>query len=65
MYNYFYVLKDKCVARRDVEKNIFEKYNKDTKQWNVDYDLYGIFSGDIRVLFLKEEQALGLLKEQE
>ena len=64
MYRYLLVIDENLIVRRELDSPKFERYDAESKQWILDWDLSEIFTGDVRTKPLKEDEAWTMLNSQ-
>lgn len=62
MVRYSYLPDDEVVVRNKMDGSALERYDPDTQQWVPDWGLGEIYTGDIRVRPLREDEIWKYLK---
>ena len=58
MYRYVKLIEEQIIARRNLDTvEAMERYDVAQKEWIKDWGLYEVFTGDVRIQPLTEEEA--------
>ena len=63
-YKYYLAYDDGDIIIRDAINKPIDRYDKEKKEWITDWDMAGIYSGDIPVKVLSKKEAAELAGEK-
>lgn len=64
MYSYYLAYDDGNIIIRDQIGAPIERYDKKTDSWVVDWDMSGIYSGDVPAKVITKEEAEKYIKQK-
>ena len=62
-YTYYIAYDDGNIIIRDHENVPIQRYDKERKEWVTDWNMCGIYSGDIPVKVISKEEAERMISE--